>query len=252
MLRALTLGLLVLTACGRSDVYRTAPPRFDAHVPDAGLDSGTPDPCEEVLCQANARCNLGRCVCNDGYEPDGGSCQSIAAKLAGLRWDLPCVTPLSTAPEYVCITTVDVVRSTRISGPATQLYELKLRIRGVVETKRYTGGVSESGSIVRGGIPDDDSWNVYRLQVSAPSQLWYLNSAVSGEYVCHAVDQLLTVRATGGATFTLFASAVDADRTEIRNRQEDAGTITVPGVPPFPAAFDGQFLQMDVESIRAL
>jgi hypothetical protein len=129
---------------------------------------------------------------------------------------------------------------------------VRLRVRGVVETKEYVGGVGDGGAVVLGGTPIDDAWNIYRLDVSSPSQRWHLNQGPTGLYLCRAIDQRFTVEARGGAQFTLFASTVDGERTEILNRDADGGALVVPGVPPAPAAFDGQFLQLDVEGVRTL
>lgn len=251
--RAAALALaLVLSGCGRSDVYRYPVFSEDAGRPDSGTPDAGPGPCDDVVCDANAHCQAGACHCDDGFELDGGSCHSIAVTLAGLRWELPCVQPWPQAPTYVCITTADVTRSAKLGGSPARLYEIVLRLRGVVETKAYLGGATQGATLSLGGTPVDDAWNVYRLQISAPSTVWYVNRGSSGEYLCHAIDELLTVRANGGATFTLFASAVDSNRTEIRNLGLDGGSFVIPGVDPAPKPFDGQFLQMDVVSVRAL
>ena len=69
--------------------------------------------------------------------------------------------------------------------------------------------------------------------------------------MCRTIDETLVVEADGRARFTLFASTVDGNRSEIRNRGEDGGAFVVPGVPPAPAPYDGQFIQVDVLSVTA-
>ena len=64
---------------------------------------------------------------------------------------------------------------------------------------------------------------------------------------CFAIDYQETVRASGGATFTLSAQSIDDG--QIKNRDDSSTPIPVPGVPPFPATYDGQFIQMDVVSV---
>ncbi len=245
-------SLLGLAGCGRSDVYRSTPEPADSGVPDSGLPDAGAGACDAVLCPANSQCVGGACRCEEGFELDGGVCRSIAVTLSGLRWELPCVMPYVSAPEYVCITTADVTRSTKLGGSPLQLYEIVLHLRGVLETKQYIGGVNQGSTLTLGATPVDDAWNIYRLQISAPAATWHVNRGASGEYVCHPVDELLTVKANGGATFTLFASAVDGNRSEIRNRDVDGGAFVIPDVAPAPKPFDGQFLQMDVQSVRAL
>lgn len=242
------LMLFALYGCGRSEVYR-----FSSEGPEF-VDAGHQDECE-TICPVHAHHLPGAacaCACDDGYLGDGSRCVSVAASLYGLRWELPCVSPWPNAPDYVCVSVPDTTSSVALRGPPDALYEVQLRVRGVVETKDYPGGQGDGGSVVRGGQPVDDPWNVYRLDISTPSQRWHLNQGPTGEYRCRAVDQRFTVQANGGARFTLFASTVDPSRTEIRNRSADGGQIVVLGIAPAPAAFDGQFLQLDVEAIRKL
>ena len=249
---AVALVLLGIAACGRTEVYRYRPLLPDAAVPDSGTpDAGLPD-CEDVLCPVNAHCAASQCRCDDGFELDGGVCRSIAVTLSGLRWELPCLQPWPQAPVYVCITAAEVTRTAKLGGSPSKLYEIQLRLRGVLETKEYVGGTNQGSTLTLGATPVNDAWNIYRLQISAPPATWHVNRGPSGEYQCHAIDEVLTVRANGGATFTLFASSVDSNLTEIRNLGADGGAFVIQDVPPAPKAFDGQFLQMDVLSVREL
>lgn len=224
------LVLMLFAACGRSELYR-----YTADGSVLVLDAGVPD-----------------AGCADGEVKDGGACVSIAASLMGQRWELPCLQPWPAGPEYVCVSGPDTTSSVTLQGSPSLRYEVRLRVRGVVETKEYVGGIGDGGAVVLGGTPVDDAWNIYRLDVSSPSQRWHLNQGPTGLYLCRAIDQRFTVEARGGAQFTLFASTVDGERTEILNRDADGGAIVVPGVSPAPAAFDGQFLQLDVEGVRTL
>lgn len=223
---ALTLALL---GCGRTAVYRERVEPGDA---GAGCAPGEP------------------CSCLPGFEEVEGQCVSVAVRLDGLRWELPCLRLPADFPEYICFTSPAVSTSTRISGARSKQYVITLRLRGVLETKAYTGGTREAGPVLRGGTPSQDDWNVYRLEVSSPAQTWHLNAGTSGDYACVPVDVELEVLATGGATFTLFASPVDDRLSQIRNRGVDGGAFVIEGVPPAPLPFDGQFLQMDVLGVR--
>ena len=216
MRRALAL-LLTFAGCGRTAVYEVSP-REDAGA-DAGTDAGT----------------------------DAGALE-VVASLQGLRWELPCVAPYEPAPDYVCISGPDQTTAATLTGRAGTTYELVLHLRGVVETKAYPGGTG--APLCLGGTPVQDAWNIYRLDISSPAQRWFLNNGLTGQYLCGVIDERLTVRADGHAQFTLFASTVDGNRSQIRNRGADGGALLVPSLSPTP--FDGQFLQMDVESVRAL
>jgi hypothetical protein len=253
------LAVIAASACGRSGpyTYRDLLPGLpDAGVPDsASSDAGAPDAGFDFCslrpnggCDPNALCSNRpaepACTCKPGFMGNGFTCTSIAASLDGLRWELPCVTLEPQAPDYVCITTTDVNVSTTLTGVPGKRYDIRLRIRGVVETKQYTGGQGDGGHWMIGGTPAVDAWNIYRLSISAPAQVHHLNHGASGLYVCVGLDEVITVRANAGATVSLYASAVDSNRSQIRNNV--SSPIVVPGIPPAPASYDGQFIQMDV------
>lgn len=222
-------------ACGRSD-----PVRYDAPLAaplDGGrADAGAPD--------AGA--------CPPGFALVNGACVEVAASLDGLRWELPCLIIDPQYPEWICATHPEVTRATTLLGAPGRQYDVRVRVRGVVETRAYSGGVFVAPFVKRGAEanpPPDDAWNIYRLDVSAPAERWYLNAGVSGEYLCHPIDVTFTIRVSAGARVSLYASPVDGRLSQIRNRS-DAGTpIVVPGVPPAPMPFDGQFLQLDVVGV---
>lgn len=245
------LVLAAVLGCGRTEPYRYT--RVEV-----GRDAGAPDAGErcDLRCGPNAECALVAgapvCRCQEGYVLEGGSCAKVAGQLDGLRWELPCLSLSPDFPELVCFTRPQVSVSARIRGPQGTRYAIVLRLRGVLETKAYLGGERAAPTVVRGGTPVDDAWNVYRLEVDLPSAQWHVNAGTSGDYRCIPIDEELEVEARGGATLTLFASPVDPQRSQIRNRDAAGAALVIDGVPPAPAAFDGQFLQMDVISVREL
>lgn len=221
MARVLLILLASLSACGRTAIYE------GVLKTDAGTQQG----------QAS----------DAGTHQDAGPLE-VAAELEGLRWELPCIAPYQPAPEYVCVSGPDQTTTATLTGRPGTTYEITLHVRGVVETTTYQGGMGTP--ISRGGTPSGDAWNIYRLDISSPAQRWFLNNGETGLYYCRVIDERFTVQADGQARFTLFASTVDGNRSEIRNRGLDGGALLVPSLSPTP--FDGQFLQMDVESVRAL
>jgi len=234
-----TAWLVVLIAsCGRSELVQYDTPFT---ITDAGAqrDAGAAD--------------AGTCL--PGFALVNGACVEIAASLNGLRWELPCLAADPNFPDFVCFTGPDVTQSTTMLGAPGRLYDVRVRVRGVVETRGYTEGTTVAPLLKRGAEANPstgDAWNIYRLTVSDPPERWYLNAAASGEYVCHPVDATFTVRVRAQATVTLFASSVDDRRSQIRNR-DDAGTrLVAAGVPPAPLPFDGQFLQLDVLGVTAV
>jgi hypothetical protein len=85
--------------------------------------------------------------------------------------------------------------------------------------------------------------------ISNPPQQYFLNAGASGTLYCFGVDYTETVQIAAGATVTLTADPVDA--VSAFNQDANGSPIVVPGIPPAPDAYDGQFLQMDVVSVTA-
>jgi hypothetical protein len=98
-----------------------------------------------------------------------------AAALEGLRWTLPC----SNNGNGYCDTPAADTKSATLSGNAGVTYDITLRFRGVVEEKTYLYGTAE-GHWQIGGIPNEDLYNVYKLEVAAPAQTYYLNAGQTG------------------------------------------------------------------------
>ncbi|HEX8790974.1 MAG TPA: hypothetical protein VF765_08470 [Polyangiaceae bacterium] len=236
-------------ACGSSGNGSAAPCTFDAAASfDANGDTGPGPGTDAGL------------ACEAGSIPSMGQCMNVAGTLAGLRWELPCTMPGSPyCPTEFDGGDVQVV-STTLGGAAGQTYAVTLHFRGVVEMKAYfgddAGGPRNAGAVglahaqffVSGGVDDGDGANLYELAVSDPPGVYFLNSAVPFGSNVWWLDYEATVPMKSGATVTLTANAKDSLETANINGI-DGGPVFVPGVPPYPSAFDGQFIQMDVVSV---
>jgi hypothetical protein len=205
---------------------------------------------EATGCSADALCtNLpgsSSCTCKPGYVGDGGTCADVAASISGLRWNIPCIQIGPTA--CTCVDPASV--SATLSGTPGAQYDVTLRFRGVVEQKTYTGGTNDGAWWQEGGLAPNDGNNIYRLGFSSPEQTFYLNRGTSAISRAWAIDYTKTIRAAAGAVVSLSATA--GDGLEILNRDSalsSGSPIVVPGVPPAPEAFNGQFIQMDVVSV---
>ena len=193
---------------------------------------------------------LGRCDCNNTCAPgqvkEGGACRDVAAALQGLRWEMPCK-PGHQGPFCSAAVQKPVVTATLAGDPSRQ-YDVTLRFRGVVEWENYTGGTSEAPWYV-GGRPNNGLYNIYQLGISAPAQVFYLNAPRDNDSLGRvwSIDYLKTIRVQGGATVTLAADAQDGNL--VSNTDEKGQPLVIPEVPPAPAPFDGQFIQMDVVSV---
>jgi len=146
-----------------------------------------------------------------------------------------------------------VQRTVTIGGLGSVVYDVTLRIRGVLEPKIYAGGKPQTNHFYVGGAPTVSIYDTFSIEVSAPSQTYFLNyDEGQGEaYRVFALDHTKVIQMKGGATITL--SINDPDCTMVRNCATFAGPCSpyvIPDVAP-PAGFDGQFAQIDVVSVTA-
>jgi len=167
---------------------------------------------------------------------------SVGSGLAGARLELPCTALTSSNSCNAGATTTAML----FEGDAGTTFDVSIRIRGVVELNGYSGGTAQ-GYLYIGGIPAAAGWNVFSIQVSSPKQHYFLNSGGAGTAHCWAVDYVRTIKVDAGAVVVLSADTNDG--VEVRNIDANGQPIVIPSIPPAPSAFDGQFLQIDVESV---
>jgi EGF domain len=208
------------------------------------------DECEDGLdeCDDNASCTntVGSydCECFPGFIGDGLECEEVAAVLDGLRWEMPCVPGWT---GHSCNAQVDQpTEQAALGGTPGVTYDVTIRFRGVVEQHSYAGGTQEDYWYI-GGYSNQTSYNIYSLHISDPDQIFFLNAGTSGIQQCWALDYTKTIQVNGGAQATLSADAQDGGL--IVNQDETGTPIVIPDIPPFPDWYDGQFIQMDVESV---
>ena len=165
----------------------------------------------------------------------------IAGDLLGWRVESPC----TSGDSPVCSSQNDVFDSVTIAGDDGVTYDVKLRLRGVVEQKSYTGGVQD-GLFLEGGSPVSDGYNIVKLEISDPAATYYLNAGTSGIQRVWELDVTKTIPIRAGATVTLSLNALDS--AQIANTDGSGQPIIPSGIPPAPAAFPGQFVHIEVLS----
>jgi hypothetical protein len=171
------------------------------------------------------------------------------AVLHDLRVELPC---LGTGNAGVNCDMPDAdEESTTIEGDPGKDYVVTIRVRGVVEQKTYSDYSESDGMWIAGGTPDGGSWNIFSLEVSSPAQTYYLNSGASGQDECFLLDVQKDILMAHGATLTLFAGS-GGDVLGTINMDFDGEPIIISGVPPYPNAFDGQFVQVDIVDVEMI
>lgn len=155
---------------------------------------------------------------------------------------------------------------TTVTFPGTPgvVYNVGIRVRGVVEFRDYQNGQHDGEHFYVGGTAPDIvqtaegseevHLNLYSLEISAPHQIYFLNHdgglPTGTNSPVGIVDQTKTIQIEGGAT--VHAVAFDRNCNAYSNCESYDGPcapILVPGVAPYPAAFSGQFLQLDVTSV---
>jgi hypothetical protein len=203
--------------------------------------------------------------------PIGGLLQvssgSFYHPFSGLRWLLPDLGPNVADPtgDSVLCDTYFSTHGSPISGPATSKYAITLRFRGVVETKNYTFGSGDGKFWISGGLDPVSIQNGYKITFthSGQDQRYFINALWTGAdatayHRVFPLDYTKTVVLWGSSSILLEAAT--SAPAEIKNIDAPFANVTYPnGVPivipiiaPAPAAYDGQFVQVDVLSIVLL
>jgi hypothetical protein len=178
-----------------------------------------------------------------------------AASLAGLRIEVPCADHFNQGTECHWQRELlqpagspwklELAAERAFAADPNAVFDVTLHIRGVVEPKNFTGGEVRFEHFQSGGAPVKNDYNFYNIEVSEPRAVYTVNR--SAEKVGHytfPVDYRVTIPVRGGAKVRV--AAYDSNDVAIANHQRHV----VAGVPPDPQPFDGQFFQVDVESVR--
>ncbi len=228
--------------------------------PDVAVDGG---PCALADGGAGVTCG-GACVdptdhdhcggctpCAAHAACENGACVNVAASLVAFRYEQPCT---SLMRPYCATNTGLQTKTATLTGTLAKVYVLTVHVRGVVEQKTINGSLAggatgtNAGFFVLGGTPATDGWNTYAMAVSAPSSKVFFNAGASNHDYCDPLDYHAKLSASGSATLTFTADPADA--FEAANRDSTGTAIVIPGIPPAPLPYNGQFIQLDVESVR--
>lgn len=143
-------------------------------------------------------------------------------------------------------------RNIQIGGFTGQPYTVRIRVRGALENKTYTGGISMNGGRIRKEdsthtvTPNDDARNIWKLQVldsGAGSVNYYLNGVKGseGELPIVAIDEEFEITVAGKSYVSVVADSYD--------NLQGINTLIIPEIPPAPAMFAGQFVQIDAVQV---
>lgn len=151
-----------------------------------------------------------------------------------LAWLLPC---LGSAGVGLCSCPDSFSQQVTFTGSPGD-YNVTIRIAGVSEGfSGYINGEQGNGWYVGGEAgPNPSGYNIYRLEISDPPQVFFLNPTGGME----ARDFTNTIRVRAGATMRLSADSVDS--VQVSN----STLLTVPNVPGIAQPYNGQFMSMQI------
>lgn len=227
---------------------------------DADLTCALGDAGRGVLCEGacidvgNDRDHCGGCdvACPATAACEAGACVDVVPAPTLFRVESPCVKDSS---GDLCVRAIQarIVTSAVLAGTAGRTYALLVRVRGVVEQKKYDGAAPglASGTGAEGFVEiakeNRGAWNQIALEVDAPHRLLALNAGEETVLRAFAVDYTTTLVVKARAK--LFLSMDSTDSSQVRNHDADNRPIVVPVIEPAPEPFDGQFVQLDVLSV---
>lgn len=180
--------------------------------------------------------------------------KKIAAALDGYRFEFPSKDPMPENPKpgasgLSARATKDPATNDKFTderkfgGEPGKRYKVTLRVRGVVEPMMYKDGKQEGDYFYIGGAPNNATYNIYQLSVSAPASHYFFNRQDKVGHRIFTIDYTTTIEIEGGATLTLHGNGQNGRM--ILNFDK----LVVPDVPPAPQPFNGQFIQLNVTDV---
>jgi hypothetical protein len=177
------------------------------------------------------------------------------ASIDGYRFEFPCKEPMPDIPKpgadgTSAIATGDPAKTDQFTvekvfgGEEGKRYKVTLRFRGVVEPMMYKGGDQVGDYFYIGGEKNNATYNVYQISVSDPKQHYFLNRQDKVGHQIFTIDYTQTIEIAGGAKITLHGNGQNGRL--ITNFKK----LVVPDIPPAPAPFNGQFIQINVVDVQ--
>jgi hypothetical protein len=180
---------------------------------------------------------------------------SPAAAIDGVRFEFPCKDPMPENPKEGADglsglvkgdpkTTDNFSFAKKFGGEPGKRYKVTLRFRGVVEPMMYKNGQQVGEYFYIGGEKNNGTYNVYEIRVSSPKSNFFLNRQDQVGHRIFAIDYTQTIEIDGGAELTFFGDGQNGRL--ITNYKK----LVVPDVPPAPAPYNGQFIQVNVVDVK--
>ena len=211
----------------------------------------------------------------------GSGLNDVASVLDGFVMKQPCLSQSGpracrTHPAGACPVSEDPTfagsnptrETLSFGGQTGTLYDVTLRVQGIVESKTYRGGRDASELATNGfhtaGTVDNarNQHSAYGLRVTAPTGFYFFNSLGSGDirHSVFAVDYEATITIQGATPLEVWVS--DPNCQALRNCGDpdvptECAPVDIPDLDPKirqtlgsnPADYDGQFLGFAVKSV---
>lgn len=193
-------------------------------------------------------------ACGFLVQADDKKSAGPATSIDGYRFEFPCVGTMPDKPkqgagcESALVdgdpNTTDNFESVKtFGGEAGKRYKVTLRFRGVVEPMMYKDGEMDGEYFYRGGEPNNATYNIYKIGISSPQSHYFLNRQDKVGHKIFAIDYTKTIEIDAGATITLRGDGQNGKLISNFARH------VVADLAPAPAAFHGQFVQIDVVKV---
>jgi hypothetical protein len=184
---------------------------------------------------------------------------AAAARL--IFWEMPCLSDGHRSDS--CVATTPGVNDTggadgdghvllsserQFAGAAGKTYQVKFRVRGVIEPHPYSGGERVGEYFQIGGTTPHPKFSIIKVEVESPAQTYYLNAHPEADHFAYPADYEATLPIAGGSKVTL---SWDSLNREIMRNMDDLTPPTVfsvPGIEGIEQPYDGLFLQLDLVS----
>src|SRR5580765_8510731 len=129
----------------------------------------------------------------------GEDLKKIAASIDGYRYEFPCKDPMPENPkpgaDGVSARATDDPKTNdqftdvkKFGGEPGKRYKVTLRVRGVVEPMMYKDGQQDGDYFYIGGEPNNATYNIYQLTVSAPASHFFFNRQDKVGHLIFTID----------------------------------------------------------------
>ena len=108
----------------------------------------------------------------------------------------------------------------------------------------YKDGKKDGEYFYIGGVPNNGTYNIYKIEISSPKSHYYLNRQNKVGHRIFTVDYKKTIAIDAGATVTLSGDGQNGRL--ITNFDK----LVVPEISPAPKPFNGQFIQINVVNVE--